>query len=76
MRTSLLQSNSEVQHEPGEARMEQRNLYFEIPLTREQWLQIAESANFRPDYGVMQWEPSEPEVIHLSIRVNDAPEGW
>jgi hypothetical protein len=56
--------------------MHHRNLDFEIPLTREQWEQLGRSANFRPDYGVLRWTPSEFEVISLSIRDTDAPEGW
>jgi hypothetical protein len=56
--------------------MQHRNLDFEIPLTREQWEQLGRSANFRPDYGVLRWTPSEFEVISLSIRDTDVPEGW
>lgn len=56
--------------------MERRNLDFEIPLTREQWVQLGESANLRPDYGVMRWAPADFDVIHLSIREDDVPEGW
>lgn len=56
--------------------MQHRNLDFRIPLTREQWAQLGESADLRPDYGVMRWAPAEFDVIHLSIRDDDAPEGW
>jgi hypothetical protein len=56
--------------------MERRNLDFEVPLTREQWEQLGQSANFRPDYGVMRWAPAEFDVIRLSVREDDAPEGW
>jgi hypothetical protein len=56
--------------------MERRNLDFEVPLTREQWEQLGQSANFRPDYGVMRWAPAEFDVIRISVREDDAPEGW
>jgi hypothetical protein len=56
--------------------MERRNLDFEIPLTREQWDQLGQAANFRPDYGVLRWSPSEPDVIQLSVREDDRPTGW
>jgi hypothetical protein len=52
------------------------NLDFEIPLTAEQWHQLGESANARPDFGVMRWAPAERDVIHVSIRDEDAPAGW
>jgi hypothetical protein len=56
--------------------MERRNLDFEIPLTRLQWDELGQAANFRPDYGVLRWIPSEPDVIRLSIREDDRPDGW
>lgn len=56
--------------------MRRHNLDFEIPLTREQWDQLGQAANFRPDYGVMRWSPARPEVIELSIREDDRPTGW
>jgi hypothetical protein len=56
--------------------MEHRNLDFGIPLTREQWDQLGQSANFRPDYGVMRWTPAEPDVIQISIREAERPQGW
>src|SRR5690348_17995592 len=56
--------------------MEHRNLDFGIPLTREQWDQLGQSANFRPDYGVMRWAPAEPDVIQISIREEERPQGW
>ncbi|MFL5576874.1 MAG: hypothetical protein ACJ79S_12980 [Gemmatimonadaceae bacterium] len=56
--------------------MERRNLDFEVPLTREQWEQLGQSANFRPDFGVMRWAPAEFDVIRVSVREDDAPEGW
>ena len=56
--------------------MERRNLDFEIPLTREQWEQLGQSANFRPDYGVLRWAPAEFDAIHVSVREGDAPAGW
>ena len=56
--------------------METRNLDFEIPLTREQWQQLGESANQREDFGVLRWAPAEFDVIHLSAHTDDAPAGW
>lgn len=56
--------------------MERRNLDFQIPLTREQWDQIGQAANFRPDYGVLRWAPAEFDVIHVAVREDDMPEGW
>lgn len=56
--------------------MQRRNLDFEIPLTRVQWEQLGHAANFRPDYGVMRWSPAEPDVIQLSVREDDHPDGW
>ncbi len=56
--------------------MERRNLDLGIPLTREQWQQLGESANLREDYGVLRWAPAEFDVIHVSAHVDDAPEGW
>jgi len=56
--------------------MQRRNLDFEIPLTRAQWDQLGQAANFRPDYGVLRWTPEDPDVIQLSMREDDRPEGW
>jgi len=57
--------------------MQQRNLDFEIPLMREQWEQLGQAANIRPDYGVLRWAPvDEWDVIRVSIREGDAPRGW
>lgn len=56
--------------------MQPHNLDFGIPLTRAQWDQLGQSANFRPDYGVLRWAPGEPDVIQVSIRGDDRPDGW
>lgn len=56
--------------------MQRTNLDLGIPLTRLQWAQLGESANFRTDDGVMQWSPSEFDVIRVSIIAADTPEGW
>jgi hypothetical protein len=56
--------------------MEEHNIDFGVPLTREQWDQIGQSANFRPDFGVMRWSPDEPDVIQISIREEELPPGW
>ena len=56
--------------------MQRRNLDFEIPLTPEQWAQLGESANLREDFGVLRWAPAERDVIHVSMRADDAPAGW
>ena len=56
--------------------MERRNLDLGIPLTRDQWQQVGEAAGFQPDDGVLEWTPSDFDVIHLSIRAQDAPRGW
>jgi hypothetical protein len=56
--------------------MERRNLDLGVPLTREQWRQVGEAADFQADDGVLQWAPREFEVIHVSVREADAPKGW
>jgi hypothetical protein len=56
--------------------MTHRNLDFEIPLTREQWEQLGESADMRPDYGVLRWAPAEFDVIRVSMREDELPRGW
>jgi hypothetical protein len=56
--------------------MDPHNLDLGIPLTREQWLQLGEGANARPDDGVLQWAPADFDVIRVSIRAADAPKGW
>jgi hypothetical protein len=56
--------------------MQRRNLDFEIPLTRVQWDQLSQAANFRPDFGVMRWSPDNPDVIQISLRGDDRPDGW
>lgn len=56
--------------------MEHRNLDFEIPLTREQWQQLGESANLREDFGVLRWAPADFDVIRVSAHTDDAPAGW
>jgi len=56
--------------------MSDRNLDFEIPLTREQWEQLGQSANMREDFGVLRWSPEEFDVIHVAMSEEDAPIGW
>jgi len=56
--------------------VQRRNLDFEIPLTSEQWAQLGESANARPDFGVLRWAPAERDVIRVALRADDAPRGW
>ena len=56
--------------------MQRRNIDFEIPLTPEQWAQLGDSANARPDFGVLRWLPEERDVIHVALRADDAPDGW
>jgi hypothetical protein len=56
--------------------VERRNLDFGIPLTPEQWAQLGESANQREDFGVLRWTPAERQVIRVSLRADDAPDGW
>jgi hypothetical protein len=56
--------------------MERRNIDLGVPLTRDQWRQIGEAADFQADEGVLQWTPGEFDVIHVSLRANDAPKGW
>ena len=56
--------------------MQPRNLDFEIPLTREQWQQLGESANLREDYGVLRWAPVEFDLIRVAAHTDDAPLGW
>jgi hypothetical protein len=56
--------------------MERHNLDLGIPLTRAQWLQLGSAADFQADDGVLEWTPSELDVIHVSVREHDAPRGW
>ena len=56
--------------------MQPRNLDFEIPLTREQWQQLGDSANLRPDYGVLRWDPAEFDVIRVAMREDEHPTGF
>jgi hypothetical protein len=56
--------------------MLRHNLDFGIPLTREQWEQLGESANAREDFGIMRWAPAEFDVIRVAMRSDDAPKGW
>ena len=56
--------------------MERRNLDLGIPLTRDQWLQLGEAADFQDDGGVLEWTPGEFDIIHVSILADDAPRGW
>ncbi len=56
--------------------MERRNLDLEVPLTREQWQQLGESANLREDMGVLRWAIADFDVIRVSMHDDDAPAGW
>ena len=56
--------------------MTRHNLDFEIALTREQWEQLGQSADERPDFGVLRWAPAEFEVIHVAMREDELPKGW
>lgn len=56
--------------------MERRNLDLGVPLTRDQWRQIGEAADFQADGGVLEWTPDEFEVVRVSIRESDTPTGW
>ena len=56
--------------------MTRRNLDLGIPLTREQWEQLGRSANMRPDFGVLRWAPAEFDIIRVSMREDELPEGW
>ncbi|GJG88303.1 hypothetical protein tb265_34840 [Gemmatimonadetes bacterium T265] len=56
--------------------MNNHNLDFEIPLTREQWQQLGEAANLREDFGVLRWATSDFDVIRVSVHADDAPAGW
>src|SRR5215216_2276302 len=64
------------QHNTEEGRMSRRTLDLGIPLTREQWEQLGQAANMRPDSGVLRWAPAEFDVIRVAIREDDAPAGW
>lgn len=55
--------------------MERRNLDLEIPLTREQWQQLGETANLREDFGVLRWATAEFDIIRVSPHMDDAPVG-
>jgi hypothetical protein len=56
--------------------MTRHNLDFEIALTREQWEQLGQSADARPDFGVLRWAPADFDVIRVAMREDELPEGW
>lgn len=56
--------------------MQPRNLDFEVPLTREQWQQLGETANQREDFGVLRWATADFDVIRVSAHTDDRPDGW
>ena len=56
--------------------MQARNIDFDTSLTLREWEQLALSIASRADHGVADWTPTEPDVIRLSIREGDYPEGW
>lgn len=56
--------------------MQTQNLDFDISLTNAQWEQLGRSAATIAEKDVMRWTPDEPDVIHLSIRDGDRPDGW
>ncbi len=57
--------------------MEERNLDFEIPLTREQWEQVARrAAVLGREEGGFEWRESEPERIRVYLRNEEARGLW
>jgi hypothetical protein len=56
--------------------MEQRNIDFEVSLTRAQWDQLGRTAAALPDFGVLQWRSDQPETIEVCARNEDAPAGF
>lgn len=56
--------------------MEERNLDFEIPLTREQWEQVARTAARLGEEGGFTWTEQEPERIRLALRDEEARGIW
>lgn len=57
--------------------MEQRNLDFDIDMTREQWLELGRTADTRgPTRSGFAWAPDRFDEIHVFLRDADAPSLW
>lgn len=53
--------------------MEERNLDFEIPLTREQWEQVGQTAaRLGPKDWGLEWSEEERDRIHVYLRDEEA----
>lgn len=57
--------------------MEQRNLDFEIEMTRAQWEELGQSANAAPSQDESyEWDPERSDEIRVRVRKSDVPELW
>lgn len=57
--------------------MRERNLDFEIPLTREQWDQAGRRAQaLGPEDAGLEWSERDAERIHVYLRDEDTPPLW
>jgi hypothetical protein len=56
--------------------MQERNLDFEIPVSREQWEQLGRSAARLGEDSGYEWNPTEPDRIHLHLREEEARGVW
>lgn len=57
--------------------MQERNVDFEIPLTRDQWDQLGRrAADLGPGDGGFGWQEQDPERIHVYLRDEDATGVW
>ena len=55
--------------------MEERNLDFEVPMTRDQWRQLGETAQRIHSLGY-DWKGDEPDRIRVSLRDEEARGLW
>ena len=57
--------------------MQNRNLNFDLPMTRAQWRELGErAASLGPHRSGFSWQADEPEVIHVYVRDDDAPSSF
>jgi hypothetical protein len=56
--------------------MQERNLDFETPVSREQWEQLGRSASRLGEENGYDWNPSDADRIHLRLREEEARGVW
>jgi hypothetical protein len=55
--------------------MKERNLDFDIPLTRDQWNELTQTAEALESLGYA-WNGKDPERIHVRLRDEEARGAW